>query len=306
MSNKREKKVILNIGIPGSGKSTGTREYLAKNPNTVSVSRDDFRYGLRNSGVTEPKIEDMITELVETSIVKALGKGCDVIIDATNLRASYLDAFVELVQFKADVEFRIFDVPLETCIKRDEARERKVGEAVIRKMYKQYKLLMETYDFRTRKKKAEYLDKFEPLKQDKNLPEAILVDLDGTLFIPGNRSMYDWDKVDRDDLNEVVANLVKSEKKSGKKIILVSGRDEVAREKTEFSLNFYGVEYDKLFMRPKGSFEKDTVVKKRIFKEDIFGKYNVVFSIDDRLSVCKLWSELGIFCLCVNQHLKEF
>ena len=305
--SRKNKLVKILVGVPAAGKTTWSIEYLAKNPNTVSVSRDYFRYGLRNAGITEPKIENMITELVDETIVKSLMFGLDVIVDATNLKASYLNHFVELVRYKADVEFRVFDISLEKAIERDNNRERKVGEHVIRKMYKNYKDLIDSYPlFERITKRPEHEDKFVHLKQDKSLPEAILVDLDGTLFTPGNRGMYDWDKVDKDDLNEKVADLLRTNKNLGRNIILVSGRDEEAREKTEYCLNFYDIKYDKLFMRPKGSFEKDVVVKKRIFNEDIFGKYNVLFSIDDRLNVCKLWSELGIFCLCVNQHLKEF
>lgn len=304
--SKRDKKVKILVGVPASGKSTWTREYLAKNQNAVAISRDDFRYGLRNSGITEPKIEDMITELVDITIVKSLNKGLDVVIDATNLKAAYINHFVDLVKFKADIEFQIFDISLEKAIERDSKRERKVGEAVIRKMYKQYKLLIETYPLQNISKQPAWKDRFEPLKQDKNLPEAVIVDLDGTLFYMKNRTAFCWDKVDNDDLNEIVADQIKINKNLGRKIILVSGRDEEAREKTKHSLDFYGIEYDELFMRPKGSFEKDTMVKKRIFKENIFEKYNVLFAIDDRLSVCKLWSEIGIFCMCVNQHLKEF
>jgi predicted kinase len=294
------------VGIPASGKSSWAKEYLAKNPNTVSVSRDDFRYGLRNTGVTEPKIEDLITDLVDTTIIKCLNKNLNVIVDATNLKVSYINHFVELVKYKASVEFRIFDTPLDTCILRDSKRERKVGEHVIKKMYKQYRTLVETYPFQNIPQQPAWKDRFEPLKQDKSLPEAIIVDLDGTLFVMNNRTAFDWDKVDNDDLNETVADLVKRNKDLGRKIILVSGRDEEAREKTIQSLEFYDIKYDELFMRPKGSFEKDTVIKKRIFNEKIFNKYNVFFSIDDRLVVCKMWAEMGIFCICVNQGLKEF
>lgn len=304
--SKRNKKVIICVGIPGSGKSTWVKEYISKNPNTVAVSRDDFRFMLRNTPLTEPKIEDMITELVNITIEKSLMRGCDVIVDQTSCKQKYINSFIDLFKYKSDIEFRVFDTPLETCILRDSKRERKVGENVIKKMYKDYKLLIETYPLQNISKQPEWKDRFEPLKQDKNLPEAVIVDLDGTLFYMKNRTAFCWDKVDNDDLNEIVADQIKINKNLGRKIILVSGRDEEAREKTKHSLDFYGIEYDELFMRPKGSFEKDTIIKKRIFKENIFEKYNVLFAIDDRLSVCKLWSEIGIFCMCVNQHLKEF
>lgn len=304
--SKRNKKVKILVGVPASGKSTWTRDYLDKNPNTVAVSRDDFRYGLRNSGITEPKIEAMITELVDTTIIKSLNKGLDVVIDATNLKSTYINHFVDLVKFKADVEFQIFDISLEKAIERDSKRERKVGEAVIRKMYKQYKLLIETYPLQNTSKLPEWKDRFEPLKQDKNLPEAVIVDLDGTLSLMNNRGPFDWEKVDRDDLNEIVAEQVKFHKSLGRKIILLSGRDEAAREKTEYWLNFYGIEYDDFFMRPKDNFEKDSVIKRRIFNEKIKNIFNVLCVYDDRNQVIKMWYELGVFCFNCNQGNKDF
>jgi len=304
--SKRNKKVKILVGVPASGKSTWTREYLAKNPNAVAVSRDDFRYGLRNSGITEPKIEDMITDLVDTTIVKSLNKGLDVVVDATNLKASYINHFVELVKYKADIEFQIFDISLEKAIERDSKRERKVGEAVIKKMYKQYKLLIETYPLQNISKEHEWKDRFVPLKQNKRFPEAVLFDIDGTLAFMNNRGPFEWDKVDRDDLNESVAEQIKFHKSLGRKIILLSGRDEEAREKTEYWLNFYGIEYDELLMRPKDNWEKDNVIKKRIFNQNLLNRYNVICVYDDRLQVVKMWYELGIFCFNCNQGNKDF
>lgn len=305
--SKRNKKVIINIGVPASGKSTWTRDYLAKNPNTVCVSRDDFRFMFRNTPVTEPKIEDLITDLVNTSILKALMRGCDVIIDATNLKSSYINTFVDLVKFKADVEFRIHDISLETAIERDSKRERKVGEHVIRKMFKDYKNLLDSHPLQNISKKHEHEDKFIPLKQDTSLEEAVIFDIDGNIASMGRRSPFDWDKVDVDDPIDVVIEQIKLHKTLDRTILLVSGRDGAAREKTEYWLNFYNIPYDFLFMRPKDNVEKDFRIKKRIFDEQIKDKYNVIAVYDDRLQVCiNAWYELGLFCFCTNQGLKEF
>lgn len=159
MKNNLVVKIL--IGVPAAGKSTWTREYLAKNPNTVAVSRDDFRYGLRNSCVTEPKIESMITELVDSTIIKALSFKLNVVIDATNLKASYINHFVDLVKYKADVEFRVFDISLDKAIERDSKREKKVGEHVIKKMYKNYKDLVDSYAFQNVTKQPDWKQRLE-------------------------------------------------------------------------------------------------------------------------------------------------
>lgn len=305
---KKDLKVKILCGIPASGKSTWTKEYLAKNPNTVSVSRDDFRYGLRNTGITEPKIEDLITDLVDMTIIKCLNKNLNVIIDATNLKASYINHFIELVKYKASVEFMVFDISLEKCILRDSQRERKVGEHVIKKMYKQYRNLVETYPFQNVPQQPAWKDRFEPLKQDKNLPEAVIFDIDGNLSnLAIGRSPFDWDKVDGDEPIPQVVEHIEMHKNKNRKIILVTGRDEVAREKTEYWLKFYNIYYDELFFRKKDDWRKDYVVKTEIFNDNIRDKYNVIACYDDRMQVIiNCWYKIGIFCFTTNQGLKEF
>jgi predicted kinase len=307
MSHRRNKKLIINVGVPASGKSTGTRDYLAKNPNAVAVSRDDFRYGLRNSGVTEPKIEDMITELVDMTILKAFTRGLDVVVDATNLKESYINHFVELAKYRADVEFRIYDISLEKALERDKNRERSVGEHVIRKMFKQYRVLVETYPFQNIQKTPEWKQRFEHIKKtNSELPDCVLFDLDGTLALMNNRSPYDWDKVDNDDLNHVVAEQIKFHKSLGRTIIFFTGRDEESRGKTNEWIEFYGLHCDLMYMRKDGDPRRDNIVKKEMFNEHIVGKFHPVCVYDDRIQVVKMWYELGVFCYNVNQGMFEF
>ena len=308
MSERRaNKKVIINVGIPASGKSTWTREYLAKHPNTVAVSRDDFRYGLRNAGVTEPKIESMITELVDLTITKSLSFGLDVIIDATNLKTSYINHFINLVKHNADIEFRVFDISLEKAIERDKNREKSVGEHVIKKMYKNYKDLVDSYAFQNLSKRPESEQRFKKIeKTNPNLPDCVVFDIDGTLAHMSNRSPYDWDKVDRDDVNELVKEQVDFHKSLGRTVIIFTGRDEQSRAKTKYWLDFYKINYDYLYMRVDDDKRKDNIVKKEMFNNHIVGKYHPVCSYDDRLQVLKMWYELGVFCFCVNQGLIEF
>jgi hypothetical protein len=87
----------------------------------------------------------------------------------------------------------------------------------------------------------------------------------------------------------------------------VTGRDEVAREKTEYWLNFYNIYYDELFFRKKDDWRKDYIVKTEIFNNNIKDKYNVIACYDDRMQVIiNCWYKIGIFCFTTNQGLKEF
>lgn len=301
---EKELEVIINIGVPASGKSTFTDAFIKKNPGWVKVSRDDFRYMLKGVGFCEPKVEKMITYLVNQTIITALSNKFNVIVDNTNLKISSINEIKNLVKEYASVRYMVFDVPLKTLLERDAIRERSVGEAVIKRMYEDWLVLKDSFDF-------------QPVQRDKTkhyivpnfkseLPNAIWVDIDGTIANMGDRSPYDWDKVDRDNLNEIVAEQVKFHKSLGRKILIVSGRDESCRKKTEDWLNFYGVEYDELFMRPKDNYEKDVVIKRRIYENEIKGKYNLLCAYDDRQQILDLLFNLGIYTFSCNQGNKMF
>lgn len=308
--DKKDKKdpiVIATIGLPGSGKSTWSIEHVRKNDNFVRVNRDDFRFMLKNMPVCEPKVEDMITRMSNQSILTALRYKKSVIVDNTNLRARYLEDLVHLVRFHADVEFMLFDVPAKKCIERDLLRERKVGEGVILKMDKDFKILKDSFDFSTRKKLSPHdMHHIRPVLVHDSLPTAVIFDIDGTLALMGKRGAFDWHLVDRDDPNHVVAEHTRFHKSAGRKIILVSGRDESCREMTENWLKFYEIQFDELLMRRANDFRKDTVVKKEIYENSIKDKYNLLCVYDDRLQVLQTWYDLGVFTFNVNQGLHDF
>src|SRR5690554_5074344 len=117
-------KVIILCGAPASGKSTWSTAFLKDNPDWVKIGRDEFRYMLQNKGFLSPALEKMITELVEKGILLALSAGYSVIIDNTSVKLSYINQFKKLIDGKADIELKIFDVPLEELLARDQARER--------------------------------------------------------------------------------------------------------------------------------------------------------------------------------------
>lgn len=298
--------VIINVGISGSGKSTWTKEFLKKNSNYVAVNRDSFRFMFRDTPVTENKIEDLITELQEDTIIKALNKKLNVIVDNTNLKRKYIDALCKLVEFKADVEFRIFDTPLKTCIERDAIREKKVGEDVIQKQFKDYKNLIDSFVPQNIIKRPTHEDRFIQIPHNPALRDSVIVDCDGTICLMGKRDVFDWHLVQNDDPNEVVIEQIHFHKSKGREIILVTGRDESARENTLYWLDYYKVPFDQLIMRPKNDFRKDTVVKKEIYFNYIKDKFNVIAVYDDRKSVIKMFGELGLFVFNVNVMDKIF
>ena len=121
-----------------------------------------------------------------------------------------------------------------------------------------------------------------------------------------NRGYDDFHLVHRDEINEIVSELIDFHNSKGRHIIIMTGRSEEYRKETEEWLNLYDIRYDQLLMRQKDDYKRDTVVKKELYNDNIKDKYNVICVFDDRLSVCRQWVDMGIFTFTVNQGLREF
>lgn len=301
---KGNQKILILIGIPASGKSTWAKDFVRNNPDYVRVNRDDFRDMLKSSQTCENKIEDMITSLVFGVIEEALSKRLNIIVDNTNLKQKYINEIIEKFKYSADIDYRVFDISLKKALEYNAGRERKVPESVIEKMFKSYKQLIDGFDFTSITK----IEKRPVIIPDfgNRLRNAVIFDIDGTLALMGNRGPFDWDKVHKDEVNEIVAEQIKFHQTQSREILLVSGRDESCRKDTEDWLGMYGIHFDKLFMRPKDDFRKDTIIKKEIYDNDIVGEYNVLCVYDDRLQVLDMWFEKEIFAFNVNQGNFKF
>ncbi len=132
--------MIILRGIPGSGKSTWAREFVATCPWYKRICRDDLRQML-DGGKYSPNNEKFICKIRDRLIRECLRDGSSVIVDDTNLKDRDMQAIkmCAFIDFDA-VPFRImdFDTPLNVCIERDALRPAPVGEARIREMYVDY------------------------------------------------------------------------------------------------------------------------------------------------------------------------
>jgi predicted kinase len=136
-------KLIITKGLPASGKTTWTREWVNEKPKErVRVNRDDIRKQLGPYWV--PQREDLVTAIENSMILKSLSFGFSVVVDATNLRGT--ERFEDLLYTNAkedrvDIIVKdLTDVPLELCIQRDQQRigDDHVGKKVIMRMYNKY------------------------------------------------------------------------------------------------------------------------------------------------------------------------
>lgn len=285
------KELKILVGCSASGKSTWSKEFVAKHDKWCIVSRDDYRYAWQNKGTVDPKLESIITEKVLDSIETLINNGYNVIYDATNLKAEYIAKVTSVVKHTAKVTYQIFDIPIEVAIERDSKRERKVGQQVIEKQYKDYLVLLGSFSFQPiLPTPHRYVEPtFEVGKRN-----AIIVDIDGTLaHSSGKRGWYEYDKVHTDDVDAVVRYVINN-LKGVFDVLIVSGREDNCKDITLEWLNKYRIEFTDIFMRKTGDGRKDSIIKEEIFWNDIYPNYNVVCVFDDRNSVVKMWRNLGI------------
>ena len=64
--------------------------------------------------------------------------------------------------------------------------------------------------------------------------------------------------------------------------------------------------FTSLYMRPEGSYEKDTKIKEEMFWEHIAPYYNVECVFDDRPVVCRMWADIGLNVVNVGNPYIEF
>ena len=305
-------KIIITIGISGSGKSTWANQFCQENPNWLRINRDEIRKSMLSVSLNEYhtwpladkyRIEILVTEQQNQLIINALTNGWNVVLDNTHLKLSVINQYRKLFieHFEAyEMSFKLFDTPLEICLKNDQNREAIVGQTVILEQVEKLKMLKKNFKFES---ETHQRTSFKAV-QDELLPHCILVDIDGTIAKMHNRYAYDWDKVGEDLPKTEIINLVKILKNAGKEIIFFSGRDESCRDISRAWIceyfNWKLADFQ-LFMRKSTDQRKDSDVKFDLFDQHIRGKYFVEFILDDRQQVVDMWRrKLGLTCLQVD------
>ena len=130
---------VLLCAVPGAGKT-----YFAKVAEESGeyklVSSDDIREALWGDASIQKNLKRVFSEM-EARTIANLQEGYNVIYDATNIkrkdRLSILNKVKELCPSVGTYCLR-FDVPLDECIRRAAARERKVSADVIYRMAERF------------------------------------------------------------------------------------------------------------------------------------------------------------------------
>lgn len=278
-------KVIMTRGLPASGKSTWARQFIKDNPGWKRINKDDLR-AMIHDGVFTKENEATIVDARNALVRTFLSAGHSVIIDDTNIQDIHIKKVFHLVSCEfPDVQFEVmdFDTDRKECIHRDKFRDASVGAAVINKMNSQLERIDKDdwkYLVETRTPIVEH--------DGESRQSAIIVDIDGTLAVMGDRSPYDWHRVDEDMVNESVAGFVK--RAFGEHfVIIMSGRSDKAKDKTVKWLEDNNIPYDLLLMRKPEDYRPDYIIKSELYQEHVLNKLNVIAVFDDRDQVVHMW-----------------
>ena len=138
-----EIKLYILCGLIGSGKSTWARE-KAKGDKTVIINKDQIRTMLEGEYFFDNEYEQLVKQLAKISIIRALEKGFNVIVDETNItkikRQIYfglIKEFSSIIDYNVKVEIMYFperEKNIENRMKDPKGQSRESWEAVYKGM----------------------------------------------------------------------------------------------------------------------------------------------------------------------------
>jgi len=295
---KRKCKIIVNIGLPGCGKTTETRELMKTDGNLMRVNRDDIRNMLFSRW--KGRKEAVVTNIEVQSIRSAIQHGYDVVIDDTNLNSGTRAKWQALAnELEVALVEKSFDTPIETCVARDVQRTGRahVGRGIIENMALTHGLI----------------PKLDPEQK------VVIFDMDGTMadqtvrrqYIEGEHKDYElyysYVNILGDTPIQTIIDWCNACYEAGLIVLVVSGRPaDRASDATVDWLYMCRVNYHRLFMRPSGDFRDDDIIKQEILDKILkwIPKEQILFAVDDRPRIIRMWKKNGIKCYDVGKGIE--
>jgi len=296
-----KQQVIILKGLPAAGKSFWAKEIMDANPNKYKRVNKDLLREMIDSNKYSKDNEKFILTIRDNLILQYIEAGYDVIVDDTNLAEKHIIRIKQLVGNKAEVVIndKFLNIPVDECVKRDMERPNPIGEDVIRHMYMNF-IGELPKDVAGKIYSLKQQNKYPVIEYNPDLPDCIIVDIDNTIASMNNRFPYDLERVDEDEVIGPIKKLVcVINDNMTNNIFYCSGREDKCKTKTENWLKEKGLPKGILLMRKTGDFRKDYIIKKEIYEKYIKEKYNILYVLDDRVQVIKMWRSQGLTCLAV-------
>ena len=306
------RKIILTRGIPGSGKSTWARAWVAESPETrIRINNDDIRNMLGNYWV--PSREDLVSFIKHKSAVAAMGHGYDIVVDNMNLNPKEVNFWETIIdshnkdtegvnlgfeKYKYEIEFKDFFIPVEECLKRDAMRPNPIGEKTIKDIWRKYRHFIQTTQV---EKLVNNLKEYDPNKED-----CIVIDMDSTMCF--NMSKIPWygpgstEGMITDIPNKGVIDVVKAMQDADYHIIVCTGRNEAQREVTEQWLKGHYIEPTEIYMRNDYDYRKGVEIKEELINK-ILEKYNITAIFEDCEPIVQKLRDMGLTVLQPNKGI---
>lgn len=287
-------KIKVYIGISGSGKTTLATDDMRGKSKAVRVNRDDLRYaiyGLNDKTYNDYferedmyQCEQLISDIEDRIINKAIAKGKVIYADNTHLKQKYIKKYYD---YGVPVELIWVDCDLEDAVERDKNRSRSVGRDVVEKQFNSYQILKRDW-------KGFIKEKQEPIFNDIRKPKCVIFDIDGTLAIHNGRSPYDYTRVSEDSLNSPIGDFYKDiVSETYYRVFICSGRENSCKEDTIKWLKENNIHsYESLIMRKSGDNRSDYIVKEEMWRK-ICKTHYIQYMVDDRKQVIDHARRLG-------------
>lgn len=325
-------KMIITVGIPGSGKSTWANKVKLSDPeNTIIVERDASRSSLfgesYHHGNFPKDKEDQVTRVNQELIKKGLREGKTVIVSDTNINPRSVQSLLKTARnYKVDYSFEYFDVDPSVCKSRNVARGaaggREVPDFVMDRMIsqaygddgklKEIKVGSDGRVFMVAQstRGSRIIDRFNKQAEFNNpfVDNAVVfVDVDGTLannsghahkylHKPEKKQFDKFFKAIKDaPVNENVRDLAnKMRDEEGLSIVVLTGRDDSAAEELVSFVKRSGIKVSKLVAKKEGDYRPDYDFKHEIIENMKNEGLVPVHALDDREGSIKTLEAHGI------------
>ncbi len=278
-------KLILLVGPPGCGKSTMATQ-------------------LETEGYVRINQDSQGKEGHWDKYLEALAKGKDIVVDRMNFNKQQRSRYLSIASLNSvnyETEIRVLHEPLEVCFRRCLQRE---GHETIQTEVDARKALLFFFKNYERVEDSEeaLITRIWP-HAGRELPSAIICDLDGTLCDISHRQKWvtgegkkNWPMfmagIKDDALNKWCKTILMS-LHSDYHIVLCSGRGQEHLEPTRHWLSQNQICHDNLFMRMNGDHRQDYIVKEILLDFEILSRYRPYFMIDDRQQVVDMYRRRG-------------